>query len=52
MVDYDLLVASLVDSQSKSEVGLDSKPSSTTNSSFVVDFDSVTGSHSATKERS
>ena len=50
MVDFDLLEGSLVDSQSESEVKLDSEPGSTIDSGFVADFDSTTGFDSTTEE--
>ena len=51
-MDSDLLAGSLVNSQSKYEVEFYSDPGSATNSSFVADSDSATGSDSKTEERS
>ena len=45
-VDYGSMVDSSVDSQSDSEVKFDSDPGSATDSGYVADFDSATGSDS------
>ena len=50
VVDSDLLVGSLVDSQSESKVEPDSEPGSAIDSGFLADFDSAAGSISATSE--
>ena len=49
-VDYGSMVDSSVDSQSDSEVKFDSDPGSATDSGYVADFDSATGSDSATEK--